>query len=399
MNGVILQPKMRKDKRHFAAVIPARGGSKGIRLKNIKLLCGQPLLSWVLRAIIDSNEFDSIWVSTENADIARVAAEWGAQVHHRSPEAAQDNTLAVDTMTEFAEHHPEVDILAMIQCTSPLLHPWMLHEPVKMIREHKYDSVFAVSRRHLFRWKEIQKPGELTVPENLNPSYRPNRQAWPGELYENGQFYMFTRELLDKRLFQGGKVSYYELPEASSVDIDTDLDWSIVEQRVTKFGYFGLEKKKNVKLVVFDVDGVITDDEIHISDKGEEFCSYHRSDLEGIKLLKKAGIEVRLLTENSNAPSVRLISEKIECMLEIGVKNKVELLTKWVEELNLDWQQVTYMGNDETDIPAMRKSGLGAAPADAQTETRYAARFIATNRGGRGAVRQFCDYILRLSEK
>ncbi|XP_006814772.1 N-acylneuraminate cytidylyltransferase-like [Saccoglossus kowalevskii] len=389
---------IREDKRHFAALICARGGSKGIPLKNIKILAGQPLISWALRAAVDANVYDSIWVSTDHPEIARIASEWGAQIHNRNPEAARDTSSAMETILEFTDRHPDIDIISIIQCTSPLIHPWMLQEAVRMIRNEGYDSVFGVTRKHLFRWTEA-KNGAETKAENLDPKNRPRRQDWDGELFENGQFYMFTRELLDQGLIQGGKIGYYEMEPQYSVDIDTDLDWPIAEQRVTKFGYFGTEKRKDIKLSVFDIDGVVTDNQVHITDKGEEFRSYNCSDLEGTELLKKAGIEVRFVSEAKNTAGIKVITEKTGCQVETNVKDKLEVLTKWVDEMGLKWSQVTFMGNDVSDVPAMRKSGLGAAPADGQTEARYAARFTATNRGGCGAVRQFCDHILRLIGK
>ncbi|XP_077979901.1 N-acylneuraminate cytidylyltransferase-like [Glandiceps talaboti] len=391
--------KPKHDGRHFGAVIMARGGSKGIPLKNIKNLAGQPLITWALRAAIESEAFDSVWVSTDHSEIARIAEEWGAKIHHRDPAYAQDKSAALDTVMEFATKHPEIDIVSIIQCTSPCVHPWMLREPVRLIREEGYDSVFAVFRKHLFRWKEVKEKEEKTTALNLDPANRPRRQDWDGELFENGQFYMFTKDLLLKHgLLQGGKVGYYEMDSKYSVDIDTPIDWPIAEQRVTKYGYFGKEKNRDVKLVVFDIDGVITDNQVHVTDRGEEFRSYNCSDIEGIKLLKEAEVEVRLISEDDGS-AVRLIGEKTGCVLGKGAKNKLDVVSKWVNELELQWPQVTYMGNDKSDIEVMRKVGLGAAPADAQTETRYAARYLSNQRGGRGAVRELCDHILRLTGK
>ncbi|XP_077979684.1 N-acylneuraminate cytidylyltransferase-like [Glandiceps talaboti] len=387
------------NKVHIACVIPARGGSKGIRLKNIKILAGQPLISWALRAAIDSEAFDSVWVSTEHPQIARVSGEWGGKVHDRDPQYAQDKTLALDTMREFSRKHPEADFIMMLQCTSPCVHPWMLREPCRMIREGGYDSVFGVTRYHLFRWRELKKADDEPLAENFDPIYRPRRQDWDGELFENGQFYLFSKKLLDEGVTQGGKIGYYEMDPKYSVDIDTELDWQLAEQRVTRYGYFGKDRNyRNVKLAIFDVDGVVTDNQIHVTEKGEEFRSYNCSDLEGIRLLKEAGIDVRLISE-SDKSTIKFVADRTGCTVEGNVKDKLDVLCRWVNELELDFSQVTYMGNDASDIDAMRKAGLGATPADAQEEARYAARYISTNPGGRGAVRQFCDHILKIADK
>ncbi|KAJ7329251.1 hypothetical protein JRQ81_015425 [Phrynocephalus forsythii] len=142
---------------HMAALVLARGGSKGIPLKNIKLLAGVPLIGWVLRAAVDSGVFQSIWVSTDHDEIEKVAKQFGAQVHRRSSEVSKDSSTSMDAIVEFLQYHDEVDIVGNIQATSPCLHPADLIRVAKMIREDGFDSVFSVVRRHQFRWSEIKK--------------------------------------------------------------------------------------------------------------------------------------------------------------------------------------------------------------------------------------------------
>uniref|UniRef100_A0A4W5JW74 N-acylneuraminate cytidylyltransferase n=1 Tax=Hucho hucho TaxID=62062 RepID=A0A4W5JW74_9TELE len=147
------------EKRHIAALILARGGSKGIPLKNIKMLAGVPLIGWVLRAAVDSKQFHSVWVSTDHDDIEKVAKAWGAQVHRRSPEVSKDSSSSLDTIQEFARLNPEVDVICHIQATSPCLHPFHLKEALEMITKQGCQSVFSVVRRHHFRWQEVKKRG------------------------------------------------------------------------------------------------------------------------------------------------------------------------------------------------------------------------------------------------
>uniref|UniRef100_UPI001EAF6E49 N-acylneuraminate cytidylyltransferase-like n=1 Tax=Oncorhynchus gorbuscha TaxID=8017 RepID=UPI001EAF6E49 len=219
------------EKRHIAALILARGGSKGIPLKNIKMLAGVPLIGWVLRAAVDSKQFDSVWVSTDHDDIEKVAKAWGAQVHRRSPEVSKDSSSSLDTIQEFARLNPEVEVICHIQATSPCLHPFHLKEALEMITKQGFTSVFSVVRRHHFRWQEVKKGGSVaTQPLNLDPCNRPRRQDWDGELCENGSFYIYTRATIERGL-QGGKWVYYEMLPEYSVDIDVDIDWPVAEQR------------------------------------------------------------------------------------------------------------------------------------------------------------------------
>lgn len=133
---------------HLAALVLARGGSKGIPLKNIKLLAGVPLIGWVLRAAIDAGVFHSVWVSTDHDEIEKVAKQFGAQVHRRSPEVSQDSSTSLETIREFLNHHHEVDIVGNIQATSPCLHPSDLIKVANLIQKEGFDSVFSVVRRH-----------------------------------------------------------------------------------------------------------------------------------------------------------------------------------------------------------------------------------------------------------
>ncbi|XP_047241413.1 N-acylneuraminate cytidylyltransferase-like isoform X2 [Girardinichthys multiradiatus] len=229
-----------KNPGHVAALILARGGSKGIPLKNIKTLAGVPLIGWVLRAAIDCGKFDSVWVSTDHDEIEKVAESWGAKVHRRSPKVSKDCSSSLETIKEFLEENPYVTVVCNIQATSPCLHPFHLQEALKKMIDKKCDSVFSVVRRHQFRWKEVRKGSDqCTQPDNLDPKNRPRRQDWDGELFENGSFYFATTDLIMKKgSMQGGKVAYFEMDPQHSVeikeDIDEDINWLLAEQMVLR---------------------------------------------------------------------------------------------------------------------------------------------------------------------
>uniref|UniRef100_A0A8C6TB32 N-acylneuraminate cytidylyltransferase n=1 Tax=Neogobius melanostomus TaxID=47308 RepID=A0A8C6TB32_9GOBI len=284
------------DKQHKAALILARGGSKGIPLKNVKTLAGIPLIGWVLRAAVDSELFDSVWVSTDHDHIEKVALSCGARIHRRSAEVSKDSSTSLDTIQEFLRLNPEVDIVCNIQATSPCLHPFHLKEALQLITEQGYDSVFAVVRRHHFRWQEVKNDsGELTRPLNLDPHNRPRRQDWDGELCESGSFYFTQRELIEEQgLLQGGKVAYYEVRPEYSVDIDVDIDWPVAEQRVLRYGYFGCVPPEVVKLMFCNISGCLTEGRIFLSVSGEEMVSINTRDTAGIRILQKEGVEVGL---------------------------------------------------------------------------------------------------------
>ncbi|KAF2975683.1 hypothetical protein EK904_014154, partial [Melospiza melodia maxima] len=339
-----------------------------------------------------------IWVSTDHDEIEKVAKQFGAQVHRRSPEVSQDSSTSLEAITEFLNHHREVDIVGNIQATSPCLHPSDLIKVADMIQKEGFDSVFSVVRRHQFRWSEVKKgENKMTEPQNLNPAKRYRRQDWPGELYENGSFYFAKRHLIEKGYLQGGKMAYYEMRAEHSVDIDIDIDWPIAEQRVLSFGYFGKEPLKEVKLLVCSIDGCLTNGRIYVTEDHKEMVSYDYRDIVGIDLLKKRGIQVRLISDRDCSKT--LSAMQLRCVAKVSVTNKLQVLKDWQEDMGLSWKEVAYLGNEESDVECLKQAGMSAVPADACTAAQKAAGYICKSRGGCGAVREFAEHIFLLLEK
>ncbi|XP_069764959.1 N-acylneuraminate cytidylyltransferase-like isoform X2 [Narcine bancroftii] len=336
------------DSPHIAALVLARGGSKGIPLKNIKLLYGRPLLAWVLRAAAECGQFDSIWVSTDHDEIANAAIKYGARVHRRGEKVSSDSTSSVDTILEFLEHNEGIDVVCHIQCTSPCLHPHHLTEVVRMMKEEGYDSVFSVVRRHQFRWKEVPK------------AKRPRRQDWRGELYENGSIYMATTELIkNSGCLQGGKIAYYEMQPEYSVDIDVDIDWPIAEQRVKKYGYFG--KLNQVNHVLFSLD-------THLK------CKCQNSKI-----------------NNDNI--------QVKFFFDSDQKRKEQSVEKWMKENCKGWENVAYFGNDDSDLKLLKKACIRGASHDAGPKALEMADYICGTGDRVHDVDEFLDYVALLMEK
>ena len=222
---------------HVAGLILARGGSTGIPLKNIAPLCQQPLLSWALNAMKNFKRpgFDSIWVSTDHQAIAGCAQKHaGVNVFARSAEFAKADTPSIKAVQEFLAQHPEVDVLGLVQCTSPFVQSQLLEQAYEKIMTDDYDSVFSVTRIKKLHWTEVEHNDQSTKPLNFDPSDRPRRQDWKGDLVENGMFYFARRHLLEKGLFQGGKCTYIEVPSKLSLEIDSRMDLAFAELLVSK---------------------------------------------------------------------------------------------------------------------------------------------------------------------
>lgn len=205
------------------ALIPARGGSRGIPRKNITPLCHRPLISWTIESALLSGAFDEVWVSTDDEDVAMVAEDWGARVHFRHPETATDHASSESAMVDFLKYHP-CHVICLIQATSPLTLPRHFAEALLKFQTATADSLVTVTREHIFLWSSEGKA------LNYDPANRPRRQDWEGALVENGAFYI-TRvsTFLRTQNRLGGTTITFEIPSEHSADIDTIHDLKACE--------------------------------------------------------------------------------------------------------------------------------------------------------------------------
>lgn len=155
------------------------------------------------------------------------------------------------------------------------------------------------------------------------------------------------------------------------------------------------ELAKNIKLVAFDVDGVMTDGSLTFTEDGKEIKTYNAKDGLGVVMLNRAGIVTSIITaRNNNTVKVRAeilgITE-----LNMGQKYKVPAMQKLMEKYNLTKDEIAYMGDDLPDICILELVGLRCCPNDAVDEVKEVCNFIAPKNGGRGAVRDLCDFILK----
>lgn len=154
-------------------------------------------------------------------------------------------------------------------------------------------------------------------------------------------------------------------------------------------------RARRVRLLALDVDGVLTDGRIHYSSAGEEIKSFSILDGLGIKLLRRAGIRVAVITARRSAMVDRRVAELgIEHCLQ-GREDKFEALQELLAELGLEPGEVAYMGDDLPDLRAILRVGLGLTVANASSEVARRAPWQSTARGGEGAVREACEMILR----
>ena len=213
------------------AIIPARGGSKGVPRKNVRAVAGRPLLAWSVADGLEAARVGRVYVSTEDAEIKRAAQAAGAAVIDRPADLAQDATSSEAALLQAldaiaAERGGDPRLVVFLQATCPLRTGADVDAAVELLERTGADSLVSVSPAHLFLWAE--QDGQA-VAGGRDWRERPRRQDMPPRYRENGSIYVFKPWVLRQghnRL--GGKIVLFKMSEEAGVDIDseTDLEWA-----------------------------------------------------------------------------------------------------------------------------------------------------------------------------
>lgn len=212
-------------------LIPARGGSKGIPRKNIKLMAGKPLIAWTIEAALKSSRLASIVVSTDDQEISDVARSHGAEVPFMRPSVlAQDDTPGVDPVLHALEALPEFDAVLLMQPTSPLRTVDDIEGCIQFAERTEAGCVVSVAQptQHpywMYRIDADQHLRPFVAAEHVT-----SRQELPPIYIANGALYFARREWLQsRRTFIAADTFGYVMPAERSVDLDSPLDWKLVE--------------------------------------------------------------------------------------------------------------------------------------------------------------------------
>ncbi len=157
-------------------------------------------------------------------------------------------------------------------------------------------------------------------------------------------------------------------------------------------------KALKIKMVVFDVDGVMTDGSIIFDEDGKEYKTFNAKDGQGIVMLTRSGIYTAIITARDNATVKHRFNNLGMTKLYMGQKNKLNAMKELLEEFKLDFSQVAYMGDDLPDICVLKEVGLACCPSDAVSEVKAVCHFVSSKRGGRGAVRELTDLIYKVQK-
>ena len=353
------------------AFIPVRGGSKSIPLKNIKEICGKPLVYWCMKAACECPEIDKVYISTDSAQVKDTVKEivkendvfTKVEIVDRSEETSRDNASTESAMLEFASDY-DFENIVLIQATSPLIDSEDLSKGFEVFNKPEIDSVISCVRQHRFIWGE--KEDGLVRPINYDVFNRPRRQDFDGYLLENGAFYITSKEsLLESKNRVSGKIGVSVMNENTAIEIDETSDWEFVEWLLKEKNKAKVLGKNSIKMFLTDCDGCLTDGGMYYGEQGDELKKFNTRDGMGFSLLKDNGIVVGIITsENVKLNERRAKKLKLDVMLP-GCKDKLGAVKELLKEYKITLDEVCYIGDDINDLELIQSVGFGCCPNDA----------------------------------
>ncbi|REK85426.1 transferase [Streptomyces inhibens] len=421
------------------AVIPARGGSKGVPAKNLAAVGGVPLVARAVRECRAARLVTDVVVSTDDAGIAAAARGAGAVVVRRPGDIAGDTATSeaavLHAMDAYeAEQGRQVDAVLLVQCTSPFIVREDIDGVAAAVVEGGADSALTVAPFHGFVWRDAADdagvgaaiPAQSTAAQstdratvttagtttggygvNHDKSFRPRRQDRPQDLLETGAAYAMDAagfRTSGHRFF--GRTELVRTDPARVLEIDDPHDLARARALAPLLdsppstscrGYphppRALPTMDDIDAVVLDFDGTQTDDRVLIDSDGREIVAVHRGDGLGIAALRKAELKLLILSTEKN-PVVAARARKLQVPVLHGIDRKDLALKQWCEEAGIAPERVLYVGNDVNDLPCFDLVGWPVAVAGAHDVVRGAARAVTATPGGSGAIREIAAWLL-----
>jgi len=340
-------------------------------------------------------------VSTDDDEIAALSQSLGAEVIRRPQEISGDTASSESALLHALDYLHckegyEPNVVVFLQTTSPLRGAGDIDGAVRHLLETGADSLFSACGFHGFVWRRIAGAVQSVSYDYTN---RQRRQDIGEDLLENGSIYVFKPWILREtgnRL--GGKIAVYEMDPLHSFQVDEPGDLELMGHILElEAPSSKIPDLRAIELVVLDFDGVMTDDRVVVNQDGTEAVLCHRGDGFGIERLRQAGIDVVVLSKETN-PVVAARCAKLGIVCHQGFDEKLPKLQSLAAERGLQPEHVLFVGNDVNDLECVRWVGVGIAVADAKAELRQSAAWVTSKAGGTGAVREVCDLIIAARE-
>jgi YrbI family 3-deoxy-D-manno-octulosonate 8-phosphate phosphatase len=394
------------------AVVQARGGSKGLPNKNLLPLEGHPLIAYSVASALAATRVTRTIVSTDSEAIAEAARAYGAESPFRRPASiAADDTPdlplfehALGWLLKYERYQPEV--VVQLRPTAPLRPRGLIDRAIALLESDlQADCVRTVTVPKQTPYK-MWRPAadgymEQLLKTDLPEPYNMPRQKLPVVLSPTGHVDVIrTHTILEQRSLSGRRVRPIMVDSPYCIDIDSAEDLEAAG-RALAAGSLDIDTPADVgnklpaviDLVVFDFDGVFTDNRVLVSSDGTESVTCDRGDGHGISRLRRLGIPLVVLSTETN-PVVAARCQKLELECLQGVDDKLAALHRLVHDRGAALPNTIYVGNDINDLSSLKTVGCAVVPHDAHAVVRSHAHVVLKCAGGRGAVRELCDAIV-----
>lgn len=383
-----------------AAIIPARGGSKGVPGKNLRQIGGVPLVGRTTSAAAAAARISSVYVSSDDDAILAAGARYGAAPIRRPADLSSDTASSEDAIlhaiTELERGGDDAEIIVFLQCTSPFTTSDEIDAVVAAFDDPAINAAFTASEDHGFLWR-VDETGAARGVNHDETTPRQRRQDLPSQYLENGAVYAFRKSVFVKKRTRFCPPIVLIKSNAPKVEIDTEEDLALCRRLATvqPLSHDLQRRLSKIKIFITDFDGVHTDDRVIVWEDGREGVMCSRADGMGVERLRKSGMRVVIVSKETNKV-VAARAAKMNVEVFHGQENKVSIVDRLLAEAGVEWGELAFMGNDVNDIACMEKAGFAIAPADARAEAKAAASWITAALGGKGAVREAAELLLRV---
>lgn len=385
------------------AIIPARGGSKQIPRKNLVNFCGKPLLAWSILQAKASKYVDNVYVTSDCDEILACASQFGAiplkRPAHLATDTASSEDALIDALLQIEQQTSKTyPFFVFLQATSPLREPLDIDLCIEKRAETGANTVFsAVATGDLCAW---QRKEQGLQPVTYTSGVRLPRQKNDPLYIENGSIYVCDWEgMITHKNRMVGKIEICVFPSWKVYEID-EHENLIVCGALFNHHRLGATCTKAAlgtfqpMLMVYDFDGVMTNNLAIVHQDGTESVAVNRADGWGIAQLKRVGIKQLILSTEENSV-VAARAKKLQLDVLHGCKDKKSALVAYCAKHQIPLQQTLYVGNDVNDLAVLKSTGYSVCPSDAHPEILAIADYVTKAKGGEGVIREISDLMLK----
>ena len=372
--------------------IPIRCWSKSIPEKNIKIFCWKPLIYWTAKALEESKNIDKFFIAVDCNKFKKIITDFWfkkLKIYDRKKENANDTASTESVILEFinSNNFSKNDYFFLIQATNPFLKSNDIEKSFEKMILNKKDSILScVEIKRFFWWDDW-------VSINYDYKNRPRRQDFKWTLVENWAIYINSIwNILKHNNRISGNIWIYQMPDYTFTEIDEEHDWIITEKIFEKYNL--KNEKKKIKLFLTDVDWVLTDAWMYISEKWDELKKFNTLDWKAFEIMRNSWIKTWIITqENTKIVEMRAKKLNVDYLYQ-GINDKLNILKEILKKENINIDEVAYIWDDLGDKEILENVWIKACPKNWVNEIKNITWIIKLKKEwGDGCIREFIQYL------